>query len=92
MTEITTLKSDLNDSKVCVFSSPSQGKHRKFLAMLLTWHSYVKKKTVFCTFKAFIQFKLSPYEYLLILYNHTVKMILQIFSSFRFLLSFPAIA
>lgn len=47
MTEITTLKSDLNDSKVCVFSSPSQGKHRKFLAMLLTWHSYVKKKLYF---------------------------------------------
>ena len=51
-----------------------------------------KTTTVFFTFKAFIQFNLSPYEYLLILHNHTVKMILQIFSSFRFLLSFPAIA
>lgn len=60
--------------------------------MLLTWHSHIKKKTLFCTFKAFTQFNLSPYEYLLILYNYTVKMILQIFSSFHFLLSFPAIA
>lgn len=39
---------------LCVFSSRSQDKHRKFLAMLLTWYLHIKKtKTLFCTFKAF---------------------------------------
>lgn len=64
MTEVTTLKSGLYDSKVHVCSLLQVMINT---AKLLTWHLHVFLNLLFCTFEAFIQFNVSLYRYLLIL-------------------------
>lgn len=67
MTEVTTLKSGLYDSKVHVCSLLQVMINT---VKLLTQHLHAFLNLLFCTFEAFIRFNVSLYRYLLIFCNH----------------------